>query len=122
MNAEPLHVELRSLEERRLRPDVRRSPEELGELLADNFREFGSSGRAYDRQQTIAALQSEPAGELALDGFQAVALSREVALVTYRAECTARDGSAAYSLCSSIWRRAGGRWQTVFHQGTPAIE
>jgi hypothetical protein len=36
---------LRDLEERLLRSDVRRSPTALGDLLADDFVEFGSSGR-----------------------------------------------------------------------------
>jgi hypothetical protein len=44
---------LRELEERLLASDVRSSREDVSDLLADDFVEFGRSGRVYDRQQTI---------------------------------------------------------------------
>ena len=37
--------ELQRLEEALLRPDVRRSPEVMAALLAEDFRECGQSGR-----------------------------------------------------------------------------
>jgi hypothetical protein len=37
--------ELQRLEEALLRPDVRRSPEVMAALLAEDFRAFGQSGR-----------------------------------------------------------------------------
>lgn len=43
---EPVAKHLRALEEALLQPDVRKS-EELVALLADEFIEFGSSGRVY---------------------------------------------------------------------------
>ena len=50
---------LRELEERLLRAEVRRSPAVVAELLADEFVEFGSSGRVFDKQQMIDALRRE---------------------------------------------------------------
>ena len=38
---------LRTLEERLLQPDVRRSAQAVASLLADEFVEFGSSGRVF---------------------------------------------------------------------------
>src|ERR1051325_11498838 len=115
---ESLQEHLRKLEERLLRPEVRRSPEELGQLLADDFREFGSSGRIFDKQQIIEALQNEQPSELRLEELRSVALAPEIALATYRAICKAvHTGTESHFLRSSVWRRQNGRWQIVFHQG-----
>ena len=51
---------LRQLEERLLQPDVRKSVKDVMDLLADEFIEFGSSGRVFDKQQIINSLQNEP--------------------------------------------------------------
>jgi hypothetical protein len=51
---------LRQLEERLLQPNVRKSAEEVSELLANQFIEFGSSGRIFDKRHIIAGLQMEP--------------------------------------------------------------
>lgn len=55
---EALSRHLRGLEEALLLPDVRKS-ERLVELLADNFVEFGSSGRIYTKADLVATLQAE---------------------------------------------------------------
>jgi hypothetical protein len=111
---------IRHLEERLLQPDVRRSAQDVAELLADDFIEFGSSGRIYDKPATIAALQDESPFEISLTDFQAKMLVPDVVLATYRA---VRSASVAtfptHSLRSSIWKRLDGRWQMIFHQGTP---
>ena len=115
---------LRQLEEQLLRPEVRSSAEQVGRLLADDFVEFGSSGYAYDKQEIIAALQQEkpdPAARISLAEFAARRLAPGVFLVTYR---TIREGGADETgrsrLRSSIWKLMDGRWQMVFHQGTPS--
>jgi hypothetical protein len=51
----------RKLEERLLRPDVRSSAEQLDKLLADEFIEFGSSGRVFNKEQIIGTLAYEQA-------------------------------------------------------------
>jgi hypothetical protein len=53
-----LKSELKGLEESLLDPDIRKSTQ-LVELLADEFIEFGSSGRVYTRDDLIAVLQAE---------------------------------------------------------------
>jgi hypothetical protein len=47
--APSLREHLRELEDRFLRPDVRRSRQVLDELLSDEFIEFASDGVAYDK-------------------------------------------------------------------------
>ena len=102
------------------RLEVRRAPELLRQLLADDFREFGSSGRIYDKTQIIEALQQQPEFELWLDQFAVKELAPDLALVTYRGNCRpAGSDKLSQSWQSSIWRNRNGRWEVVFHQGTP---
>jgi hypothetical protein len=122
MEAETLQeTMLRHLEERLLQPDVRRSAQAVAVLLANDFIEFGSSGRMFTKPQIIESLQQESPMGVALSDFHAKALAPGVVLVTYRA---VRHGGSeeqgAYSLRSSIWRWSEGRWQMMFHQGTPS--
>lgn len=103
------------------RPEVRRSPELLEQLLADDFREFGGSGRVFDKRQIIDALQEQPDLKLWLDEFEAQQLAPDLALVTYRGNCKRPDSDQiSRSLRSSIWQNRNGRWQVMFHQGTPS--
>ncbi|WP_422367372.1 DUF4440 domain-containing protein [Pelagibius sp.] len=105
--------ELRALEVRLMDPLVRRSPREVDSLLADDFIEFGSSGRIYDKPTMIEALQQAPGfdGPRTITEFNARELSPSIMLVTYRIRETA-------TLRSSIWRSNGKHWKMAFHQGT----
>jgi len=76
--------QIRFLEEQLLKPEVRASPRELEIILADDFLEFGSSGRVYDKQQIIAALQQESGGEILLMDFQVKLIGPGAALATSR--------------------------------------
>lgn len=111
---------IRSLEERLLQPAVRRSANAVAELLADEFVEFGSSGRVFNKQQIIAALQDEDgASRSRLTDFRATRLAPGIILVTYRAtRPVGTRETSIESLRSSIWKQIEGRWQMVFHQGT----
>ncbi len=115
-------VLLRQLEVRLLSTDVRASSEALAELLADEFVEFGSSGLVWDKVQTVAGLLGEgsgPAVERSARDLRVRLLVEDVALVTYRAVRRGLDDAIeVHTLRSSIWRREGGRWRMVFHQGT----
>jgi hypothetical protein len=110
---------IRALEERLLQPDVRTSPQELDRLLANEFVEFASDGRPYDKHQVIEALQHEGPFRRSLVDFHLRLLGHDVALATFRVirEDT-RSGEIVSSLRSSIWRRGAHDWQVVFHQGT----
>jgi hypothetical protein len=67
-----------NLEERLLRAEVRRSPDEAGKLLASDFIEFGSSGAVYSRQQILEALAKESPMELAATDFSVRVLCDDV--------------------------------------------
>ena len=117
---------LRRLEEELLKPEVRRSPDQVGDLLSDDFVEFGSSGRVFNKQQVIESLEQEgppdPTIRLSVLDFVARRLASDVILVTYRIIQEGGPGTRQESrLRSSIWKLiAGRRWQMVFHQGTPS--
>lgn len=116
-----LTEELRKLEESMAQPETRHSPELLARLLADDFREFGSSGRVFDKKQIIDALQEQPGLQIWLEEFDMKRLAPDLALVTYRGNCRFVDsGKISRSLRSSIWRNRDGRWEVLFHQGTPS--
>jgi hypothetical protein len=111
--------ELRSLELSALDPTVRSSPGLLSRLLADDFIEFGSYGKIYDKQQIIDQLQSRSSAEYSVTNLQVELLSSSIALVTYRCFRSSQiDRGKNISLRSSIWRKGNESWQMVFHQGT----
>ena len=116
-----LEQELRRLEESHLRADIRSSPDAMRALLADDFVEFGSSGRVFDRAAVEASVAGQPAFGSRIDDFAVRALSPDAALTTYRLSAwPASGGPVKVTLRSSIWMRRDGRWVMVFHQGTAA--
>ena len=116
-----LEHELRDLEESHLRFDVRSSAESMGALLADEFIEFGSSGRILDRTAVLASLSGNPACQFRIDSFDVRALAPGTALTTYRLSAWSdSESQARVTLRSSVWVHRTGRWLLVFHQGTVA--
>lgn len=112
--------QLRRLEQTLLDAAVRRDGDRLRQLLADDFLEFGSSGRIFTRKSIIDLLATElnfhPPN---IEDFQCNWLSEKVALVTYRTvRIDAKSGERLSSLRSSIWTRHEGEWRMRFHQGT----
>jgi len=88
MEPEPKTTELlRSLEEQLLQPEVRKSSAKLGELLADEFVEFGSSGRTYNKSEVIESLRQEYRGDSVqrtIVDFTVLWLAPNTVLATYR--------------------------------------
>jgi len=110
----------RSLEESLLAPGIRESRQRLDELIADDFVEFGVSGRVSHKLDVLQAADRLPDIETPLADFAVEALSDSVALVTYSSVTRLADGGSRTALRSSIWVRSGDRWRLRFHQGTPA--
>ena len=121
---EHLAGRIRELEERLLDPVVRRSAEAAPALLDDEFVEVGSSGRVYSKSRVLAALAEEAASgretRFRLTDFSLRVLGPEAVLARYRVEGEGLSGSEPrHSLRSSVWVLQSGRWQLLFHQGTP---
>lgn len=109
---------LKKLEESLLTEAVRKNSDLLSSLFAEEFREFGSSGRSFSKAAMIALLDEESAGGLSLKNFEISLLSEHVVLATYRAIRKVPGHPDSTSLRSSIWVLRGTRWQMLFHQGT----
>jgi hypothetical protein len=122
-NAVSIEAHLQTLEEELLQPAVRKTASRLDALLADEFMEFGSSGQMFDKHAIIEMLRSESPTRRSLTNFRAMILGPEIVLTTYRATTYSASGEQPiHSLRSSVWRLHDGRWQMVFHQGTPLQE
>jgi ribonuclease HI len=98
-----------------LRADTRADAAEVAGLLHDDFREFGASGRVWDRDSVAKALAAEPGDGAEAHDLDAVRLADNVVLLTY-----ATGPPAGTALRSSLWVRVDGTWRIFFHQGTPA--
>lgn len=101
------------LEQRLLEPEVRLDRAALTALLHEDFREFGASGRVYDRAGIVETLLAGDGSSATAFEFNATRLSSDVVLLTYRTDPP--------SLRTSIWSRGpDGEWRIVHHQGTRA--
>jgi len=98
-----------------LTPAVRRSRERLEQLLDPDFAEVGASGRRWSRAEMIAALVAEDRAAEPLEAVDVTCLQAgpDLLVLTYLSQ---PQGRAA--LRTSLWRRSGGRWRLLHHQGT----
>lgn len=108
---------LRELEASLLTSEVRKDRARVEHLLAEEFREFGSSGKVYTKADIVQFLQEEAATPLAMKEFACQPVSDGVALVTYRSERSGPDKTIE-AMRSSLWVWRDQRWQMLFHQGT----
>jgi hypothetical protein len=107
------------LEQRLAQVGRKLSPEDASSLIAEDFVEFGASGRVWSKAEIIAAMSEWAPIERIIEDFAVRELAASVYLVTYKLIGVDRQPSP-FSLRSSIWRNNGKAWQIVFHQGTSA--
>jgi hypothetical protein len=107
---------LRDLEESLWREETRYDRDYMGAVLAPGFLEFGMSGRRYDRNDIIAAEFGPIGARLPLEDFSVMLVRPGLALVTYVSEDDADGPRQANRM--SLWDRASGHWELLFHQGT----
>ncbi len=102
-----------------LTPKVRQSRPALERLLDPEFREIGASGRSWTRPEIVSALvEADPGVDPIPTGeMKGTFVTPDVILLTYISD----PGDRA-ALRSSLWRRRGGDWQLLHHQGTPAAK
>ncbi|WP_053268651.1 nuclear transport factor 2 family protein [Pseudomonas chlororaphis] len=115
-----LHAKLLGLETELHGQLARGDRQRLMQLLAEEFVEFGASGRVWSRAQVIEALLEESPAQRRVSDFRVQLLATGVALVTYRCRTVIDRQAPEESLRSSCWRHDGGAWRMVFHQGTRA--
>ena len=103
-----------------MEPAVRRDPQRVLALLAEDFVEFGASGSVWSRDAIADLLRTESFEPPAVEGLQCHHIAPGVALVTYRTvRANADQASPASTLRTSLWIRQSGEWRVRFHQGTP---
>lgn len=111
-----LEKKIYQLECSHLHPDIRVSGEKLGEVLDEEFYEFGSSGRVtfrsdYDQDHTLTPDRME------ISDFQMHELGPAAVLTTYH---IFNETSGRRTIRSSVWKKRGTDWKLFFHQGTPS--
>jgi len=101
-------------------PEIRRSAEEVGQLLHTSFREFGRSGAAYTREEILAHVSgAEQQPPIWAQDFKLEVLSEGLALLTYRSAHIADERELQrHTNRSSLWQLTEGGWKMRFHQGT----
>lgn len=97
-----------------LDPGVRADSARVRELLHDDFIEFGSTGRVYNKKILVEMLRTEQRSTVVIRDFTVRQLASDTALVTYRT--VGQSGQEARR--SSVWVLQDGVWKMVFHQGT----
>ncbi len=122
MDLDALQEHLRRLEEEMFKASVRKDAGAMSSMLAEEFREFGASGRTFTRAEILAELAGESEREISLRDFKIAGLADGVVLATYRAVRRAVGMETVETLRSSLWVMRDERWQMVFHQGTRAFE
>jgi hypothetical protein len=114
------------LEQSLLSPSVRRDRDRVAALLADDFLEFGISGKIWTRDQALEMLGKEDptstASTPAVQDLKCTFISDSVVLVTYKTQRTnSVTGKSSVTLRCSLWAMRMGIWQLRFHQGTPVL-
>ena len=112
-------METQELRDQLLRLEVAlasRDPAGIGgglmSLIAEDFLEFGKSGRVWTAPTIRAVLEAEPPESNTIEDFEIHELADGVVLATY-----VTVGPPPVNR-SSIWVRRDGRWLMRFHQGT----
>jgi len=108
---------IKNMEKLLLTANVRKSPDILDNIIADDFIEFGSSGRVFNKKITISTLKDEKIRKLQLSDFNLKELGGDHYLATYKIT-EQRLKKKNRSLRSSIWVNTKNGFRLLFHQGT----
>ena len=99
--------------------EARTSRTRLDELISDDFREIGASGKYFGKSEVLEMLPSEEPPEIHSSDYEVFYLAPEIAQVVYQSYRLDDNGSPARKTRrSSIWRKSGEMWKMIFHQGT----
>ena len=87
-------------------------------MTAEDFWEIGASGRRYSREFVLDELEKRYASPhedvWETSDFRCQQLAKDLYLLTY----TLLQDKTRLTRRSTIWRKTGGDWKIVFHQGT----
>jgi hypothetical protein len=111
-------LEITRLEEAMWREETRFDLNFQRTRFAQDFFEFGRSGRVYQRQQLFLNERWKIRATLPLDDLRIRLLDENTAQVTYNSHVE-HNGVVEHARRSSIWSREEQGWVIRFHQGTP---
>jgi hypothetical protein len=111
-------LEITRLEEAMWREETRFDLNFQRTRFAQDFFEFGRSGRVYQRQQLFLNERRKIRATLPLDELRIRLLDENTAQVTYNSHVE-HNGVVEHARRSSIWSREEQGWVIRFHQGTP---
>lgn len=119
MNVDVNIDQLHELEGQLLQPARRRDAAWVASVLAEDYEEFGMSGRSYDRDATIEIMSLERAVERTIEDFRVRPITDGAALTTY-ISTRIRDGGSQQvrTRRSSTWVLTDGAWRLRFHHST----
>lgn len=105
--------------ERKLQQFNKLDRNQVDELLADDFVEFGSSGQIYDKALILKHINQLQPPRVKTTEFKTQEIAPNTVLATYRADkLDGNNNVQEASRRSSIWQEQDGKWRLVFHQGT----
>lgn len=114
-------AELIALEEAMWRPETRFDRAFQQQRFADDFIEFGRSGRIYTRSEMIIDELQQLRCVLPLPALQLRQLDENTVQITYDSYLIRPDGVVDCAHRSSLWSRSPRGWVMRFHQGTPFV-
>lgn len=118
-----LHM-MQQLEQTLLQTDFRQDPQQLDDLLTDDFREVSPVGTRANRAEVMQwLLQKDPAQRWQLSQWQLDEPAAGVRVLRYHAVRTVPVSTSKGALHVSIWHwHSGlGHWQLWFHQSTKVL-
>jgi hypothetical protein len=92
----------------------------ISELLADEAMSITSRGR-HTTKDIIAALEEISFSDFKIIEPQAFAVGNDAAILTYTFNWTSDSSETTTVYATSVWKKTGRQWQSVFYQET-AIE
>ena len=108
---------LLNLEQLLMDPDFRKDRVRAAALLAEEFFEFGSSGRVWTRAEILDPSSASPSAP-GVEDFVVRSIAPELVQATYRTARTTPESGQQAALRCSLWIWREDRWQVLFHQGT----
>jgi hypothetical protein len=119
---EDLQKTIYDLETSLLKPEIRSSVKDLDLLLADDFLEFGSSGKIYDKKNILERLPKDTEispVQFVVSDFKVKELGENVVLATFKTDKISPNSVRVTTLRASIWKKINENWQMFYHQGIP---